>query len=505
MFKKNINKNSKSENGLSQLKRHMKIVVVGAGATGTQLTQYLVQEGHDVSLIEADEEKARHVSNRLDCLVLHGDGNNAESLLDAGILTAHALVCVTESDEINIVICGMAAALTNSEKHKTKLLKIARVRNGDYRKVEKNSDAESRKFLGVDYFIHPDIETASAVLTAISHGALGDIFGFPGTPYELGSVNVKQGSAFDGLTLTDFHLRTEGKAGIVTLVEREQEYFLPSGSTVLAAGDLIHFICEKNNMEYFFNLAGRTELPFRRIGIVGGGGLGTLIAKQIFNPNTQENNGDTVSFGSYFKRFVQKVGRQVVIVEKDYSVCKELAAKFPDALVLNEDISDENFIAEERMGNLDLIITATDNQELNIIAAIYLKSKGVRRVIALVSGAGYKTIALQLGVDVAISENSVVVDSIISQLTGGSIRGIHSLGDESVGIVEAHVGVDSRAVDRVIGDFKLSTGGIVMLVVRKNESFIPKGDYVFKAHDKVTLIVKDGDSREIEKFFGKSK
>ncbi len=42
-----------------------------------------------------------------------------------------------------------------------------------------------------------------------------------------------------------------------------------------------------------------------------------------------------------------------------------------------------------------------------------------------------------------------------------------------------------------------------MLVVRGEDSFIPKGDYVFQADDKVTLIVKDADIGEIEDFFGK--
>lgn len=69
-------------------------------------------------------------------------------------------------------------------------------------------------------------------------------------------------------------------------------------------------------------------------------------------------------------------------------MCKEIAGRFPEALILNKDITYENFIAKEKINDLDLIITSTDNQELNIIAAVYLKSRGVRRDIALVSGPG---------------------------------------------------------------------------------------------------------------------
>src|SRR5215471_18686986 len=98
----------------------MRIIIVGAGRTGTQLARYLIREKHDVALIESNEERARHASNRLDCLVLHDEGNNYASLEEAGIAKAQALVCVTDSDEVNMIICGIAASKYPG------LLKIAR-------------------------------------------------------------------------------------------------------------------------------------------------------------------------------------------------------------------------------------------------------------------------------------------------------------------------------------------------------------------------------------------
>jgi len=182
-----------------------------------------------------------------------------------------------------------------------------------------------------------------------------------------------------------------------------------------------------------------------------------------------------------------------------------LSAKFPDALILNEDISDESFIAEERLGELDLIITTTDNQDLNIIAAIYLKSLGVRRAIALVLSPGHKTIALQLGVDVAIPRKSVVVDSILSHLMGRGISDVHNLGDGSVSIIKIEIGKNSPAVEKSIKEFRLPQNGLLMLVNRGETSFIPQGDYIFKAGDKVILIVKNGNEAELEKYFGTAK
>jgi trk system potassium uptake protein TrkA len=101
----------------------MRIVIVGAGMVGTQLARHLVLEKHDVTLIEPNEERARHASNRLDCLVIHDGGNRLSALEEAGIAKADALVCVTDSDEVNMITCGLAAS------RYPHLLKIARVRN----------------------------------------------------------------------------------------------------------------------------------------------------------------------------------------------------------------------------------------------------------------------------------------------------------------------------------------------------------------------------------------
>ena len=258
-------------------------------------------------------------------------------------------------------------------------------------------------------------------------------------------------------------------------------------------------------MDQVFRLAGGSETSLKRIGIVGGSPIGCLIAEGILSHLSKNLEADTAKkdgLTSFFEFFKPKSNRQVIFIEQDYQVCKDLAARFPDALILNEDISNENFVAEEKMGELDLIITATDNQELNIIAALYVKSRGVQRAIALVSGPGYKTIALQLGVDVAISMQSVVVDSILSHLKGKEVSGIHSLGDGSVGIIEIEISTDSPAVEKPINEFKLSSGGLILLVNREAASFIPQGDYFFKAADKIILIAKNGSEREIEKFFG---
>ena len=104
----------------------MNIVIIGAGFTGMELAKRLINEKNTVTLIDNDEETVRHASNRLDCTVLLSDGNSLETLEQAGIGRADALVTVTDSDEINMITCSLVDAVYPS------VLKIARVRNYAY-------------------------------------------------------------------------------------------------------------------------------------------------------------------------------------------------------------------------------------------------------------------------------------------------------------------------------------------------------------------------------------
>jgi trk system potassium uptake protein TrkA len=120
----------------------------------------------------------------------------------------------------------------------------------------------------------------------------------------------------------------------------------------------------------------------------------------------------------------------------------------------------------------------------------------------MVTGSGYAAMARHLGVDVVIPMKSVVVDSILSHLMGSGVKEVHRIGDGTVDIMEIEIGKDVPALNKPISDLKLSAGGLVMLVNRGGNSFIPRGDYIFGQGDRIVLIAKTGSQSEVENFFG---
>ncbi len=129
----------------------MKIVVAGAGEVGFHIAEHLIKEGKDVVLIERDPDRVKFASSHLDCLVVHGEATNLETLRQAGIQKAEGFISATDYDEVNMITCFMV----NSE-FKVPIKKIARVRNMEYSKTR----LVGQKYSGIDYVVNPEVEAA---------------------------------------------------------------------------------------------------------------------------------------------------------------------------------------------------------------------------------------------------------------------------------------------------------------------------------------------------------
>ncbi|QRV14874.1 potassium channel family protein [Haloterrigena salifodinae] len=86
----------------------MYIVIIGAGSIGSNLIDLAVRDGNDVVVIETDEQRANDVASTYDCLVLNDDATNHDTLRDADIDRADAVISTTDVDAVNIMVMLLA-------------------------------------------------------------------------------------------------------------------------------------------------------------------------------------------------------------------------------------------------------------------------------------------------------------------------------------------------------------------------------------------------------------
>lgn len=473
----------------------MKIVIVGAGFTGVQLAKNLINEGNQVALVDNDEDTIRHASNQLDCTVLCADGNSLDTLEEVEISKADALVCVTSSDELNIVTCSLVDAVY------PKILKIARVRNYDYyvntavaeKRAASNFGDKHRPLYGINYMIHPDVEAADAIVQAVKNGAVGSVLTFDNSDLELARISVFEGSPFDGVSLKNIRSITDLKF-LVAYVEQNGKTQLASGNTVITGGSTLGVLLDKKDVPGVLTLCGSKQKELKKVALIGAGRIGTIIAEKLID-RPQKSNG----FAKLFTTAVKRRGQKFAIIDTNENLTKAAANRFPDAQVFTADASDENFLREEEITSYDLAICVTHNHELNMVLAAYLESLGVGQSISLVESAAFAVIAEKLGVDVSVPLRDCVVDSIMSHLRGKSVKEIHTITTGELEIVECEISSSSKVNGKSLKE--ISDPGKYLVLLRRSAGSdtyeIPTGDTRLYSGDHVVLLSESENSKKI--------
>ena len=448
----------------------MHIVIIGAGSVGFHVATQLIEENKDVVLIEKDPVRARYADTHLDCLVLNDEGNNIEVLKKAGIHKADFFISVTNSDEVNMISCGLVSSTFNVP------CKIARVRNLDYSRAE----ILDKHFLGIDFMVNPEVEAARVITHTVLQGAVSDVMVFEKTNVQMRSLVVDSRSFFLDKTLREIKTLINEEF-LIAGINRGQSVIIPSGSTRVLESDKLYLVSNRANLEKVFAKSGRQITPIKSVVIVGGGSIGTYVTEQLI-PH----------------------GLTLRIIESDYERCKELSSRFPEALIINADISDEGIFDEEQLHHQDLIITTTENQELNILAATYGKSRGIRRAIALVGKSNYLTIASNLGIDATISPKSSSADTILKYIRGSNIQSVHSIFNGKAEVIEMSIVSANGITDVPLKELRMPGNSLIVSVTRGDSNFVPNGDFVMLAKDNVLIIAKKRSIPKIESMFLKN-
>ncbi|MCR5414752.1 MAG: NAD-binding protein [Kiritimatiellae bacterium] len=475
----------------------MKTVIVGAGFTGRQLARELVAEGNEVVLLDSDEERVRHASDEMDCFVEEADGRNLRTLEKAGIASADAFVALSGNDEVNMMMCSLVDALY------PRVSKIARVRNYSYyaaadeaRRRAMAGAAGSRPLYGVDTMLNPDVEAAGAIASAVENGAVGNVVELGGG-YGLAALSVGEASPLAGLSLRMLPALEEWRY-LVAYVESGGEISIPNGDTVIKEGDFLGVVAPNDGIAKLLEFTRTPKTAIRRAVLFGADRIGMLLLER------RKARKSPSAWLRLLGLAPSAPEMEIVVVDKDPAKCRDAVERFPGVRVLCGDVTDESLLNEENLFSSDLLVAASGNHELNLVTAAYMKSRGVKRSVALTANSSYDAIARKLGVDVAVPMRGSVVDAIMGHLRGRNVISVHSVCDRRFELVEGVIAPKASAAGKTLSE--VPPGGPLVLLHRAagDESWdIARGKTVMEPGSRVVLIAANGDSRSESRFFGK--
>ena len=98
----------------------MQIIVIGCGKVGLNLATALVEQSHDVVIVESDS-KMLHTAVDLDCIRILGVPIDRDVLRNAGIETADVICAMTQNDNINIMVSQIASEIFHVKRIITRI------------------------------------------------------------------------------------------------------------------------------------------------------------------------------------------------------------------------------------------------------------------------------------------------------------------------------------------------------------------------------------------------
>lgn len=442
----------------------MNIIIAGAGKVGLNVAGHLVSEGHNVTVVDTNQDTLDRASNQLDVMCVKGNCASRGALKEAGIHDADMVIAATSSDEINLLCCHCAHGFGVPNT-------VARVRSAEYA-----GDLESmRQELGIDMLVNPELATAIEISRLLRFPNAANIDTFARGRVEIVSFHIQEDDFLVGKSLASLSSKIRELAMLFCVVERGDEVVIPNGSFVMKQGDKVYVAGTPSGINQFFKLLGRQSHKVRSAFIVGGG---------------------RITF--YLINTLERLGISCKVVEKNERRCRELAETFPKALIIHGDGTDPELLTEERMEASDAFIALTDRDEDNLIISLCAHQAGMTKVVAKSNRQNYTAIARSAGVESIVSPKLTTADQILRKVRGiqnskGTVMSsLYRIAEGRAEAMEFQVSTATHHLGVPLKDLRshMKEGVLMAVVVRSNQVIIPNGSTFLEEGDTVIVIAQ---------------
>ena len=451
----------------------MRVIVCGAGQVGFNIARYLAGVGNDVTVIDQRQELTQKIAESLDIKALTGFASHPEVLERAGAEDAEMLIAVTQADEVNMVACQVAHSLFNVPT------KIARVRHQSY--LHKRwQDLFRREHMPIDVIISPELEVARAIARRLEVPGATEVRPFADDKVRLIAARCDENCPILDTPLRqltflfpDLHMTCIG-------IIRNDHFFIPSGDDHLMVDDEVYSIVDTPHVGRAMRALGHEEKPSERVVIAGGGNIGLFLAQELEHAPS---------------------GIKLTLIEKDPARARFVADKLQETGILNGDARDPEIHEEASLRSAGAVVSVTNDDEVNIMAALLAKRHGCERALTLVNNNAYGPLLGSLGIDVVINPREATVSSVLQHVRRGRIRSVYTLKDGEAEVLEAEALETSPLVGRPLREARLPTGVLVGAVIHEGRVVVPRADTVIRAHDRVVVVARGSAIKKAEKLF----
>jgi len=421
------------------------IIIAGAGKVGFDLARELSRV-HNVTVIDKNAEALERLHELIDIFPVVGDIENPLTYKALFDTRADIFIAVTNSDEANLLSTLIVNDAIDVEK------KLIRLRNSYF---SRSSIVET---LGINESVFPFVLSAETIRLLLKYPEANNVKKIPGSNLKLISIQVDNPD-YEEEPLSLF----ENDRVKIVGIERNKEFFVPSGSESIIHGDLLYFLGEGKIVEGLYSrLDLNMPLKIRDAVVFGARYLGLEIARVLIEE-----------------------GVNVKMVEKDLDLCKRASEVLQgDALVINSHYDETILYEEENLANADMVISTGSQDEENIIRSLQAKEAGIPKAVAINNDQKYYGLMHKLGIIVARGPTRSAYYAILEKIASKTvISERHYCGGRAIAL-SRKIFPNSPLIGKNINPF---SGKDAIMLLERDGLFLPnpaemplmKGDMVF--------------------------
>ncbi|MGD9205708.1 MAG: Trk system potassium transporter TrkA [Desulfobacterales bacterium] len=455
------------------------ILILGLGGIGYYLAKRLVHEGYAITTIESDGKLIRDADGILDARLMQGNAMSIECWREAGAAKMDYLIAVTDNDAVNMMACLIADRFGIPRK-------IARVRSLEWGGEDSLLNADDLK---IDLIIHPEELAAQEIFRLIKLRAGNEIIDVAEGQIQVMATRIHEKSPLAYRKLKDISKEYREFPFRVVAVARGITTLIPGGEQELLPQDQAFFMASSLNLPRLMGMTGVEQQKRHRVMVLGGGLVGRRLAELLDK------------------------SVEVRLIEKDERAAQELSFELADTEVLQGDGSDSNVLLSAGLLDMDTFITATGENETNIMSCVLAKhlmnspngkSRGRQgKCIALVNKEDYLVLAATMGSDIALNKKILAGNEILKFIRRGELISVAHLHGFDAEVVEIAAAPKSPITRKPLSKLDPSFYGKIMIgsIYRDGVWQVAVGDTHIQDNERVIAVCLSPHLKDVQTLF----
>lgn len=445
----------------------MRIIVVGGGKVGKALCHSLVEENHDVILIEEKETVIKQATKRHDIGGILGNGANFKVLEQADIANCDIFVALTDKDEVNMIAAVLAKKMGAKET-------IVRVRNPEY----SNAYFRDKNFLGFSMVVNPELLTARHIANTVDFPNSLSVEHFANGRVMLMEFKIADGNKLLNMSLSQFRKKFANM--VVCAIERDKQIIIPKGDAIIQAGDKIFVTGHRVEMGLLHNFV--KPKVVKNLLLIGAGKVAYYLLNILKNTNIQ-----------------------VKVIESNPDRAEWFSQEFPHLHVVLGDGTAKDILQEESAASYDAVATLTGVDEENIITSMFLNSLGVQKNITKVNRTSLLKIIDSLGHESSsiVTPKSIAVDAIMHFIRGrknaqdSNLDALHHVANGRIETLQFEIREGNKMAGKRLMDLTFKQDVLIAAIIRQGRAIFPTGHDLLAVGDKIIVVTLNKNVHQI--------